>query len=393
MSSLGTGERATWPPQRLLLDVTRTVDSGLHTGIQRVVRGLYRGAQSISTQPAAPSVHAVRCEGTRWLDMGELAPHPLEGRQQASAQLRQIRNPELLQARPGDTLLLADASWYVNPWPAADALLDAGGEIAGFVHDLLPLLRPDWFRPGTSALFEEHFHALLGSARQLFVSSEHVAGQLRAYQNVALPVHVLPLASSLGTLGSESPAVPGSNEAPFFLCVATLEPRKNHALILDAFDCLWHAGDTAQLMLVGGEGWCNDAVLKRIREHPEIGRRLQWLSDINDAQLVSLYQRAAALIYVPDDEGFGIPVLEARQLGCPVIASDIAPLREAGGTWPRYLPPNDVDALIAAVRDTLRAARPSAKYTVRQWQDVAGGMLDVLTEHSDAPLAMTGTDA
>ncbi|MFT7287416.1 MAG: glycosyltransferase involved in cell wall biosynthesis [Halieaceae bacterium] len=363
--------QATETTTRLLVDVSRTLEAGLHSGIQRVVRGLYRGALAQSAAYNI-SVHAVRCEGPHWIDVGALPAHPLEQAARpaghASAQAGQRIRP-----RAGDTLLLADASWYLDPWPAVDSVLQAGGRLLGFVHDLLPMQQPDWFRADVAARFKQHLEAMSARAEGLLVSSEHVAAQLRKLPGSCAPVSVIPLAGSLQQ--GPCPAEPQcevaalAQQAPFYLAVATLEPRKNHALILDAFSTLWREGYATQLVLVGAAGWCNEPLLQRIREHPAFGRRLHWLQGIADPHLVALYRSARALLYLPEDEGFGLPVLEARELGCPVVASDIAPLREAGGDWPQYIQPGDPDALLRLLRQTEAAAPLSPQYTDQQYTD------------------------
>jgi glycosyltransferase involved in cell wall biosynthesis len=351
-------------PPRLLVDVTRTVDSGLHTGIQRVVRGLLHGAAD-AAGPFGAEVLPVRCEGARWHALASLPPHALE---YAPGHRREAPEKAALRPRPGDRLLLADASWYGDPWPATDALLAAGGRLHGFVHDLLPVRHPDWFRTGLATRFERHLRALCRRASGLFVATAHLAGELR---RAGPPVTVLPPASSLTAL-PPSP-LPVAVRVPYFLAVATLEPRKNHALLLDAFEARWHAGSREQLVLAGGAGWCNDALLTRVRQHPALGDRLLWLPGLDDRSLAALYRQARALLYLSRGEGFGLPLLEARSLGCPVIASDLPAHREAGGGGACYVPVDDGDALGEAL-DT-PPPRDREGPAPRRWADCGAELL------------------
>lgn len=378
-------------PQRLCIDVTRTLDSGLHTGIQRVVRGLLRGALQLAKSRPDLSVHAVRCEGECWIDVGDLPPHALEVAQGgASSQV----HGEVLQPRPGDRLLLADASWYLDPWPAVDAWISGGGRVDGFVHDLLPMQRPQWFRAGTSRRYLAHFEHLLAHSDLLFVGSRHVAKQLAVHVKEHGRIQVLPPASSFVRSASSGP--PRTREhrgQPFFLCVATLEPRKNHHSILNAFQAYWAKGGDAALVLVGKEGWRTRGLMERIAQLGKRDRRLRWLKDVDDAQLESLYRQARALVYVPEDEGFGLPVLEARELACPVIASDIPPLHEAGASWPRFVPRGDDLALVRAL-DAARTTRGGhEEQGGRRWIDVARELVDSAIRVEASPPQRTGTEA
>jgi glycosyltransferase involved in cell wall biosynthesis len=65
--------------------------------------------------------------------------------------------------------------------------------------------------------------------------------------------------------------------------------------------------------------------------------------------LAALYREAAILLQPSDAEGFGLPVIEAMACGCPVLASDIPPLREAGGSAAGYCPAGDVEAWSATL--------------------------------------------
>ena len=370
--------------QRLLIDVTRTVDGGLHSGIQRVVRGLHGGSLACA-RDLAVEVHAVRFDGRHWFDIGTLPAHPLEGPGRAPGPGSLAIAPRRLNITRGDCLLLADASWYLNPWPAVDQAIAAGAVLAGYVHDLLPMQRPDWFKPGLSAGFAAHLQALLKRATQLFTGSRHVSSQLAALTGDC-PVTVLTPASSLGRRSRRDPSSAAATPAPrstasescrdAYLAVATLEPRKNHRLLLDAFDELWRRGNDAKLVLVGAAGWRNASLLERIERHPELGRRLHWLQAVDDAALRQLYETARALLYLSEDEGFGLPVLEARELGCPVIASDIPALREAGGDWPFYLRPDDRQGLLQLL-GSLPPRRPPPVLK-RDWSDVGAELLRVL---------------
>lgn len=361
--------------RRLLLDVTRTLQSEQHTGIQRVVRRLWHALHATSTQ-------AVVFEGTHWYRLTQLPRHALEG--DAPPVATQVSR-EPMQPGPGDTLLLADASWYLDPWPAVDAALGNGAMLAGFVHDLLPLQQPQWFKPELPARFAAHLQQLTTRASLLLTPSHVVRKALTALQGQQvrapitrlalgadfLPTHVVP---QLPTL--PSPALTALTENPFVLMVGTIEPRKNHQLVLAAFEQLWQQGNPLQLVLVGASGWCSDALLQRIETHAEKGKRLHRFTHLPDVQLHTLYKTAQGLAFASLDEGFGLPLVEAAYLGCPVLAADIPVLREVGGDWPRYLPADNVAAWVTALTTVPTAAATPAP--VRTWDQVADALWKTL---------------
>ena len=360
---------------RLLFDVTRLVESGLHTGIQRVVRCLLAACERQFPAPAY-QVLAVTFQGEQWQAFSALSPHPCQG----LGELAQAQG-QPIEPGDGDILLMFDASWYTDPWPAVDAALARGARLAGMVHDLLPLEHAEWFREGLQQRFADHLNNMAERAERLFVPTEAVRGRLierLAGQGSALPVSVLahggdfcellPDAAQLQALQASLPA-PGTDSDPLYLVLGTLEPRKNHSLVLDAFDALWARGHQSRLLLVGKVGWQVDPLLERLHNHPLLNRRLFHGANLSDPQLRWLISQSTALIYVPKDEGFGLPVLEASMLGCPVIASDIAVLREAGGQWPCFITPDSLPELITAIEtDAWRTANPPAQ---RTWDQVA----------------------
>lgn len=377
--------------RRLLIDVTRTLQSGQHTGIQRVVRRLWHALQQAGDAHEV-EVRAVVFEGEEWQALAELPRHPLEMADAASlpgrAPCPALGARMVIKPQAGDVILMADASWYIDPWPAVDAALGMGAKLVGLVHDLLPLQKPQWFRPELQPRFVWHLERLVERASLLITPSEVVrhALQMRLTEPVTsgyrnLPVACQPLGADfliddLGTVGS-IPA-PLANERPFALMVGTIEPRKNHRLVLAAFEQLWAQGEPLQLVLVGAPGWCSDAVLEQIRAHAELGGRLHWFSHLQDAQLHALYKQARTLVFASLDEGFGLPIAEAAYLGCPVLAADLPVLREAGGDWPTYLQTDKVENWIRALSGPQPASLAAPQ--VRCWAEVGWQLLVTLRQ-------------
>jgi glycosyltransferase involved in cell wall biosynthesis len=127
--------------------------------------------------------------------------------------------------------------------------------------------------------------------------------------------------------------------SPFWLGVGSLEPRKNYDALLDAFEDYWSRSASPQpLWLSGGNGWNSAALTARIDRLAarDMVRRLGYVSD---EDLGHLYATATALVFPSWYEGFGLPVLEAMGLGCPVICSDRTSLPEVGGDAVIYIDP------------------------------------------------------
>jgi glycosyltransferase involved in cell wall biosynthesis len=118
--------------------------------------------------------------------------------------------------------------------------------------------------------------------------------------------------------------------------VDTLEPRKGHAFVLDAFEILWKRGVNSNLVIVGKQGWMVETLLERLRHHSELNKRLFWFEYISEEQLEAAYVSSTCLIAASYGEGFGLPLIEAAKHKLPIIARDIPVFREVGGKHAFY---------------------------------------------------------
>ncbi len=150
----------------------------------------------------------------------------------------------------------------------------------------------------------------------------------------------------------------------------------------------------ANLLIDGHEGWKPLAdserrtiplIVERLRQHPELGRRLFWLKGIDDAYLQHVYQASACLLAASEGEGFGLPLIEAARYGLPVIARDIPVFREVAqdGAW--YFSGAGSAPLAASLRGWLaRFAAgthpPSGQVPQRSWRDNAAQLMRLLSD-------------
>ena len=134
---------------------------------------------------------------------------------------------------------------------------------------------------------------------------------------------------------------------PFILSLGTLEPRKNIPTLLKAF-----AGIMDQiphhLVLVGQKGWKWEPIFREI-ERPNLKDRVHWVGYVSDQERVSFYNAADFLAYPSWYEGFGMPLLEAMQCGCPVITSRVSSMPEVVGEAGLLIDPHRVEDLQGAM--------------------------------------------
>jgi len=129
----------------------------------------------------------------------------------------------------------------------------------------------------------------------------------------------------------------------YILFVGTIQPRKNIERLITAFSKVDLKG--IDLLIVGKKGWLYEPILQKPKELG-IEDKVKFLNFVSDEELDILYQHAICYILPSLYEGFGLPVLEAMQHGCPVITSNVSSLPEAGGDAVLYIDPENVDDIV-----------------------------------------------
>jgi glycosyltransferase involved in cell wall biosynthesis len=224
-----------------------------------------------------------------------------------------------------------------------------------FIHDLLPIEMPEFFRSGEQ---ERHRRRLANVARfgaAALVASEFVraglADYMRGLGRTDLPILAAPVPSApiFGVAWSREPALAA---LPYFVCCGTIEPRKNHLLILNVWRELVRSDGKAapKLVLIGVRGWKYGAVIDLLERSPTLRSHVIEVAGLTSPALQRLLAGARALLMPSFAEGYGLPVREALTTGIPVIASDIPAFREINDERLTLLSPIDADAWLVAVR-------------------------------------------
>ncbi len=185
-------------------------------------------------------------------------------------------------------------------------------------------------------------------------------------------------------------------EDPPIVTVGTLEPRKNLSRLLDAYGGLDASLRMAHpLLVVGGGGWKNQAILERCRELATV----HLLGQLEDEELSVLYSAAEVFAYPSLAEGFGLPVVEAMRCGAPVLTSNVSSLPEIAGDAALLIDPTNTVALREGLRELLenddrrqrlRDLGPACAATF-SWAETARQTLDLYRRLiADAPSAAAG---
>ncbi|WP_085747996.1 glycosyltransferase family 1 protein [Pseudomonas sp. R45(2017)] len=291
------------------------------------------------------------------------------------------RRCEPLQHQPGDHLVLLDSSWHSDFFLHAERLKHEGLGIVAVIYDLIPLSHPQFYDTRLVEVYSEWFDWIAHNADGFMAISTTVRDQVRAELQRRLGSEqtgkrwfdYFHLGSELDLQSVEVAVEPRlerlfATPEPVFLMVSTIEPRKNHDYLLDAFDHAWADGSKARLCIAGRIGWKCDTLLARIRHHPELNRRLFMFNDLSDTSLEHAYAHASALVFPSFVEGFGLPLVEAMQRGLPAMGSDIPVFREIGGEFMAYFDLQAPQSLADLVQSFERSGRFPAARDVSDWQ-------------------------
>ncbi|KAF1307431.1 glycosyltransferase [Pseudomonas putida] len=368
-------------PRQLLLDISGTCAKDRHSGIERVAKALTLAL--LKNPPAGVRVEPVYLSnaGGRW------------HYRYANAFTNRLLNlPDVLTDRaidysPADQLIAFDISGNALVQASQAGLFKrmqaSGVNCRMLVHDLLPVTRPELFPPQADRHFSEwlwHVSMLDG----VVCVTETVAGEFRKWMQKTLPQrmadftfdyshHGADLANSSPSMGLPADAqalLAIMAERPTVLMVGTLEPRKGYLQALEAFSLLWRQDFDVNLVIVGRAGWQElptnqqrniPQLLERLANHPEKSRRMFWLDGPSDEFLERVYTQVDGLLAASEDEGFGLPLIEAGQKGLPILARDIPVFREVAGDHACYFRAQEPQQLADAITQWVRQGfKPSS---------------------------------
>jgi glycosyltransferase involved in cell wall biosynthesis len=372
----------------LFLDVTELAKIDGKTGIQRVVRALLLAinqghARGLHVQPIFFDGHRFRSANSfSNLFLG-----------------RDVSGDHLIDFGGGDHYLSLDLN--VASIEASEPILKEmqrrGVNLNFLVYDVLPLMHPEWWPAGLADGFASWFAAVSHLADRLICISRAVRDDVA----VQLELHAINKTGALKLgwfhLGADikntSPSVHLPRDADdffgrivnqtTFLMVGTVEPRKGHALALDAFSKLWRDGYDFNLVVIGKKGWLVDDLADRMSACSKNGSAFYWFQGASDEFLERAYLNCSCLLAASEAEGFGLPLIEASFHSLPVLARDIAVFREVAGNAALYFDGGSSEGLVEGVlrwvrQKELNAIPEPAGMDTMSWQQSANALLDQL---------------
>lgn len=243
-----------------------------------------------------------------------------------------------------------------------------GAIIVVHIYDIISITHPQFCLERGVYNFMDYIAAHLQYADHIIVNAQETIEEMKKLDTrmgmKLPPCDVVPLGSDFSKQEEvQEHQVPGKlvsavRGAPYILMVGTVEPRKNHKLLLDAYEGLGMTMSACNnlksagynLIFAGYMGWNMEEFEKRIYQHPDFGTRLFHFSGLDDLGIRYLYQNARYLAFCSYQEGFGLPIVESILRGTPVLCVDQNVYREVGGDYPIWFEqdnPQDLCKIVA----------------------------------------------
>jgi alpha-1,3-rhamnosyl/mannosyltransferase len=221
------------------------------------------------------------------------------------------------------------------------------------VHDLIAFRSEPWVSFRSKRYYEKNFGAIVKRSLVIFTNSECTGKEvLDRYPSAAGRVLVTPLAAKplFAPVKKDRSFLKRFNitdcERPYLLTVGEIQQRKNISGMLKAFESLDNSCKDIRFFIIGQarNKSISQGILKEINDSPK-RNRIHVLHNVSDDDLVLFYNQAIGFVFYSFFEGFGLPVIEAMQCGCPVAAADNSSLTEIAKDAALLVDPNNLDSM------------------------------------------------
>jgi glycosyltransferase involved in cell wall biosynthesis len=255
----------------------------------------------------------------------------------------------IVDPQRGDVFLALDLCAHILPSHRKNLLRwkRRGVGFVVVVYDILPLREPGWFSGKLVAAFRRWILLVVVLADEVRCISGTTAADfliwiddrynLNSYdiKTSVLPIRYLQSFHPFPN-HADIKLPPELSKGQYLLAVGTIEPRKGYTQLLDAYDYLCESGDLLSLVIVGKPGWKTERLQQRLRKHDLLGKYLFWFDSADDSLLGALYRSCAGVVMPSYAEGLGLPLLEAKLMGKPVLVRDLPVYRELREAYGEY---------------------------------------------------------
>ncbi len=271
-----------------------------------------------------------------------------------------LRSQLRAQSEPG-VFLVVSHHHVTRGYTIARIRGSLGVKCVCLIHDLIPIEYPEYFKRGWEARYRR-LSANVGSLFDAVIANSEATARalvtcLKENESpVRSPAQIRVAPLGVRAFPASRSALPASPERPYFVVLGTIEPRKNHLLLLNVWARLASAAVAPpRLLVIGARGWENEQVVDMLERSRRLRGLVEEHNGLSDSDVGAALHGTRALLLPSLAEGFGLPLAEALASGVPVICSDIPVFREVGRDVPEYLDPLDSGAWSEAVLDYSQA--------------------------------------
>lgn len=303
------------------------------------------------------------------------------------------------QFSTGAFLINIGTSWWLQNYflYVREAKRRKGIKYIPFVHDLIPIITPEFCVEGLVQDFIGWVQGVYRHADFFLVNSESTRRDLQrvasalGHQLGDDVIHTVTLDADYRKAGAvelheDTLTTHRLEPHRFVLFVSTIEARKNHLTIFDAWLTLMKEHGTEavpRLVCVGSRGWLNDAIFARLASSQMLRDKVMILSGVPDPELAELYRNCLFSVYPSFYEGWGLPVTEALSYGKTALVSRSSSLTEAGGDFVDYFTPGSQAEVTHGLSRLIfdpsyreaREAKIRQDFKPRSWETIAGDIL------------------
>lgn len=298
---------------RILFDCSELIGwSGHHTGIQRVVAGLKKGLERI--------------------EKIEYIPFFIQNKKIISI----YNDGSIIDVKKGDFVITAGSNWdRLDDLVALEKLKEKGAWYVNLFYDLTPIIIPHSFGKGLSELYKNWIDRTLSKCDIPFAISKNTAYDIIEYSskhNIEIKdIEVIRISDTI-----ENKKLPNNVDvqssfglSDFILCVGSVEFRKNHYTLLNAYrELVTTKRKVPTLVIVGHQGWMNLDIKYQIENDPVLMGNILLFESVDDFELDALYKNCLFTVYASTYEGWGLPIAESLNYGKPCIAANNTSLKE-----------------------------------------------------------------
>ena len=341
----------------IYVDITQLESARANTGIQRVVKEFVKRAALSTTVVFKIITFDEKDKKAFILDNAEVGSFLENMKDYKFTKSEKI---DILNFKPDTTSAFfdLDSTWniiykrtYIYP-----TLKNNGFLIFNFIHDIIPVLFPEIVHDTTKANFIPFLQSVYDNSDLVLFNSfssqkDFIDAKSKFNTTRDISTRVTGLGSDFLHIKIEvqDPFLQNILNKKYILFVGTVEPRKNQADVLEAFEILAQKYDDLNLVFIGKTGWKNEQLLAKINTHELKDKQLFLLSDIDDNALKSFYENAFLVTYLSKYEGYGLPIAESLGYGNITITSKNSSMYEVGKNIADYVVYNSLNELTSLI--------------------------------------------